>query len=153
MRNKANEKQLRAAVHIAARIMAREAICIGIPAHDCANQSVDACTECNEQWLFKKGQQAVREKSSTAPSSWISVDDRLPEKEYSTVLGIVNGQCNGVTYRNAIELVTYFGDEREYIGVGKWMLDKQPYAKITVSHWQPLPALPKEVQHGINDQA
>lgn len=62
--------------------------------------------------------------------NWISAMDKLPE-EYQSVLGVVNG----VDIR-----VVHYG-----LG-GPWMEDATG-EEYNVTHWMPLPELPKKVHH------
>lgn len=69
---------------------------------------------------------------------WISVKDRLPEKD-TLVLVIANGKpCKNVTLADAYQLASYSEDEG-------WILDEFPEAEgIAVAHWMPLPEPPEE---------
>ena len=74
----------------------------------------------------------------TINKMWIPVAASLPEPD-RFVLGVVNGTHGGITFKNALQLVEYDGRH--------WYLDGYPkIGAVRVSHWMPLPPLPKEVQ-------
>lgn len=70
---------------------------------------------------------------------WIPVTERLPGiDDGDWVLGVVNGFAHGIVYKNAIVTVEYYENS------GCWSLHDSD-AKVTVTHWMPLPELPEEV--------
>ena len=74
--------------------------------------------------------------------AWISVDEALPKPEDGDwVLGVATGTSRGVKLKNAIAMVFYVPERKE------WTLEEFPFARVQVSHWMPLPDLP-EVQDG-----
>ena len=70
---------------------------------------------------------------NTSPDNWISIKDRLPEKN-QTILVLDNEYdiptVELVTYENGAYYSGYF-DEYEY-----------PITSNEVTHWQPLPSIP-----------
>jgi hypothetical protein len=72
-------------------------------------------------------------------SKWISVKDRLPDKN-GYVLVIASGKPHkNITLKNAFELA-------EYSKVG-WILEMWPeWTKAKVTHWMPLPLPPTELE-------
>lgn len=69
---------------------------------------------------------------------WISVKDRLPADGDKTVLAVVNGYREDIVPMSAIELARYSSDEG-------WILEAYPELEdMHVTHWIPLPDLPKE---------
>lgn len=70
---------------------------------------------------------------------WIPVTERLPGiDDGDWVLGVVNGFAYGIVYKNAIVTVEYYENS------GCWSLHDLD-AKVTVTHWMPLPEPPEEV--------
>ena len=70
---------------------------------------------------------------------WIPVTERVPGiDDGDWVLGVVNGFACGIIYKNAIVTVEYYENS------GCWYLHDLD-AKVTVTHWMPLPELPEEV--------
>ena len=69
---------------------------------------------------------------------WIPVTERLPGiDDGDWVLGVVNGFAYGIVYINAIVTVEYYENS------GCWSLHDLD-AKVAVTHWMPLPELPKD---------
>ena len=67
---------------------------------------------------------------------WVPVTERLPSEE-GLVLVIVSGQFRNMTFDNAYELADYCPEG--------WILEAWPeWESPDVTHWMPLPALPKE---------
>lgn len=69
---------------------------------------------------------------------WISIDERLPEYG-DVVLVIANGKPRkNITLHNAILIASHWADEG-------WIADGfEGWDGLHVTHWQPLPELPKE---------
>lgn len=71
---------------------------------------------------------------------WIRADERLPddERDGETVLAIVSGKPHeNITLCQAIMLAGYFGEEG-------WLVNEYPeWENPVVTHWMPLPELPK----------
>lgn len=76
----------------------------------------------------KCGSRNYKSKWNTRHSTWISVKDRLPNKD-ETVL------CFG-KYHN----IGFYDYDDEI-----WR-EEGEYVEITVTHWQPLPQSPKEIE-------
>ena len=74
-------------------------------------------------------------------SKWISVKERLPddEKDGETVLAIVSGKPHkNITLCHALMTAGYFPGEG-------WVVNEYPeWENPTITHWMPLPELPKE---------
>lgn len=68
----------------------------------------------------------------TPPNEWVSVEDRLPEKENTQVL-MTDGECCYISSRN--NMVRFLDCEGIFIP-GK------AGAGVKVTHWMPLPAPP-----------
>lgn len=74
---------------------------------------------------------------------WISVKDRLPGDGDKMVLAVVNGKRENITFCNAIELACCSSDEG-------WILEAYPELEdMHVTHWMPLPDLPKEKEESV----
>ena len=87
--------------------------------------------------MLEKLQKAQEELDEMKRIGWISVKDRLPE-DGEGVLALVSGKCGNVTFESAYELA-------EYSKKDGWILCYFPeFADPDVSHWMPLPELPKE---------
>ena len=74
-------------------------------------------------------------------SEWISVKERLPddEKDGETVLAIVSGKPHkNIMLCPALMTAGYFPGEG-------WVVNEYPeWENPTITHWMPLPELPKE---------
>ena len=96
--------------------------------------------------MFQAGIAAARAIVASAPGTditsmgWIRVDERLPddERDGETVLAIVSGKPHeNITLCQAIMLAGYFGEEG-------WLVNEYPeWERPVVTHWMPLPELPK----------
>ncbi len=76
-------------------------------------------------------------------SGWISIKDRLPDRDDELVLVIANGKFGNITLDEAFELACYYKDDG-------WVLESYPdMENIRVTHWMPLPKPPKEVNHDL----
>lgn len=69
-------------------------------------------------------------------SNWISVDERLPEDRQEVLIFVADG------FFGAYMTVSY------YNGNGHIKSWNNIYLNETVTHWQPLPSPPSEVQDG-----
>ncbi len=67
---------------------------------------------------------------------WIPVTDRLPEDTDGFVLVIADGIYEGIGFDGAFEFATF--DPKK-----GWIIEAFPEAKITVTHWMPLPEPPE----------
>lgn len=71
------------------------------------------------------------------PVRWIPVTERMPDID-DFVLAVVSGQAGNIRLDNAIELGQFSISEG-------WILEMWPELEDTkVTHWMPLPELPKE---------
>ncbi|OUP51107.1 hypothetical protein B5F17_13310 [Butyricicoccus pullicaecorum] len=96
--------------------------------------------------LFQAGIASARAVVASAPTAnvisaeWIKADERLPddERDGETVLAIVSGKPHeNITLCQAIMLAGYFGEEG-------WLVNEYPeWERPVVTHWMPLPGLPK----------
>lgn len=96
--------------------------------------------------MFQAGIASARAIVASAPGTditsmgWIRVDERLPddERDGETVLAIVSGKPHeNITLCQAIMLAGYFGEEG-------WLVNEYPeWERPVVTHWMPLPELPK----------
>ena len=96
--------------------------------------------------LFQAGIASARAVVASAPTAdvtsveWIRADERLPddERDGETVLAIVSGKPHeNITLCQAIMLAGYFGEEG-------WLVNEYPeWENPVVTHWMPLPELPK----------
>jgi hypothetical protein len=77
--------------------------------------------------------------ANNATTTWISVEDRLPDTDDS-LLVICNGEYKNIRFINAYEFAIYDTVEDE------WILESYPQAAVTVTHWMPLPNPPKGVE-------
>ena len=69
---------------------------------------------------------------------WIPCGERLPESNLE-VLVIVSGKVENITLVNSVEIGDFDRDEG-------WILEMWPgWEDPNVTHWMPLPELPKEV--------
>lgn len=74
-----------------------------------------------------------------AVSPWHRVEEELPSMDgYDWVLGIVTGEAGYLRFHKAVMMVSFDPEYKE------WFIDEYPDARITVSHWMPLPEPPKE---------
>lgn len=86
--------------------------------------------------LVERAANAIEELSPL----WIRTEDRLPDMDgYDWVIGVVNGGCKHLRFKNAVMEVSYDPEFKE------WFIDDLPEAKITVSHWMMLPQLPEGI--------
>ena len=77
-----------------------------------------------------------RLKEEVQQMRWIPVEERLPEQENTQVL-MTDGECHYISSRN--NMVRFLDCEGIFIP-GK------AGAGVKVTHWMPLPAVPKEVK-------
>ena len=70
---------------------------------------------------------------------WISVDERSPTKDENDrgIVGIVTGFNGKIRFKDAIILVDYDFDEKE------WLSPDYDLTDCKVTHWMPLPEAPK----------
>lgn len=70
---------------------------------------------------------------------WISVEERLPTKDENDrgIVGIVTGFNGKIRFKDAIILVDYDFDEKE------WWSQDYDLTDCKVTHWMPLPEAPK----------
>ena len=66
----------------------------------------------------------------SAPSGWVSVDDRLPEDDGFVVVFIESGKSENISFCRCIELASY--DTADGCG---WVLEHYPYADVNITHW------------------
>lgn len=93
--------------------------------------------------------QNVEELPEVAERGWISVKDRLPEPEREVLL-IAHGWKSRILYIGCLHhmdaqkswLTGITSKESDWLMQG-WSYLKEP----TVTHWMPLPELPKEADH------
>lgn len=78
----------------------------------------------------------AKESAELLERRWIPVEERLPELD-ELVLVIASGKPKeNITLDNAVELATLYSDG--------WCLEMCPeWTGATVTHWMPLPELPK----------
>lgn len=89
-------------------------------------------------WMMERG---------VTVQEWIPVSERLPwtdgapDQNADFFLVSFTGELQEVECRGFMFTATYNGD-------GKWSLPFKPYEDVTdgVTHWMPLPELPKEVE-------
>lgn len=127
----------------------------------CCIQSYDTCEcpddckyrgkyhEC-EQGLMKEALELLREQESTG--GWISVDERLPEKDTDVLCAVFGHDCivcqDGETVEQAIERVRR---ECRYTTVGYidddgfWNKQNGYQMVVQPSYWMPFPEPPKGV--------
>lgn len=73
----------------------------------------------------------------TMDNTWILCSERLPESDLE-VLVIVSGKVENITLVDSVEIGNFDRDEG-------WILEMWPeWEDPNVTHWQPLPELPKE---------
>lgn len=107
------------------RMCSGGASCHGCPAQ---NLSTADCSKALKEQAADMLEKLAAEKDAKKPE-WISVKDRLPEKDIAVLACIDKGQ-----YRTPmISCVSYYGE---------WITLKKT-EKVT--HWMPLPEPPKEV--------
>jgi hypothetical protein len=70
----------------------------------------------------------------SAPSGWVSVDDRLPEDDGFVVAFIESGTWDNITFARCIEIASYDTED----GCG-WVLEHYPMAKVNITHWMDPP--------------
>lgn len=93
--------------------------------------------------------QNVEELPEVAERGWISVEERLPEPEREVLL-IAHGWKSRILYIGCLHhmdaqkswLTGITSKESDWLMQG-WSYFKEP----TVTHWMPLPELPKEADH------
>nr|DAQ80157.1 MAG TPA: Protein of unknown function (DUF551) [Caudoviricetes sp.] len=74
----------------------------------------------------------------TMDNTWIPCSERLPESNLE-VLVIVSGKVGNITLVNSVEIGDFDRDEG-------WILEMWPeWEDPNVTHWMPLPELPKGV--------
>ena len=75
---------------------------------------------------------------------WISVEERLPTKEENEIglVGIVNGDNGNIGFHDAIILVDYDFDEKE------WWSQDFDIEGCKVEYWMPLPMPPRKEDEG-----
>ncbi len=66
------------------------------------------------------------------PYEWISVEDRLPEKNAEVLV------CHGNWIGNLMNVYTYFGNDEWEDDYGYWSRTRDE----GITHWMPLPAPP-----------
>lgn len=88
---------------------------------------------------------------------WISVNERLPETSNT-----YNGSHDDIGYSNKVIIaISKRNEQSALVSVGvyikydeyghnRWEELGNPWEKITVTHWMPLPELPKEIQKWKN---
>ena len=69
------------------------------------------------------------EQLEAAQPKWISVEERLPENDDNYLVFTSD--------RNAAEIATYYGD-------GEWLTHDFINLTPLVTHWMPIPQMPKE---------
>ena len=93
--------------------------------------------------------QNVEELPEVAERGWISVKDRLPEPEREVLL-IAHGWKSRILY---IGCLHHMDAQKSWLtGItskeSDWLIQGWSYLKEpTVTHWMPLPELPKEADH------
>lgn len=102
----------------------------GTLCHGCPAQSLSAvdCAKALKEQAADMLEKLAAEKEAKKPE-WISVKDRLPEKKHEAYLCCLD---------SSLFLGSQYIDIRAYSGDGEW------YMCGTVTHWMPLPELPKE---------
>lgn len=104
------------------------------------------CADNGGMSLFQAGIAAARAVVASAPAAdvtsaeWIRADEHLPddERDRETVLAIVSGKPHeNITLCQAIMTA-------EYVGEAGWIVNEYPeWENPVVTHWMPLPELPK----------
>lgn len=100
------------------------------------------CGSCYSESNFKlKKEYGLADEAPYAEDEaggWISTEERLPEK-FESVLVVVNGKFQNITYEDAIMLGDYDRKEDE------WFLEECPDFKFpNVKWWRAIPKPPKE---------
>jgi hypothetical protein len=72
---------------------------------------------------------------------WIPVTERLPEVGEEFVLVFVNGRYHNIKFAGAAEIAMYDED-------GWWIEAYPEWKNPRVTHWMPLPDVPKEGHNG-----
>lgn len=89
------------------------------------------CEVCKALLLYNAGYRKQR--------GWISVEERLPtvEENENGLVGIVNGYIEKIRFTDAIILVDYCFEEKE------WWSQDYDLTDCEVEYWMPLPESPK----------
>ena len=89
---------------------------------------------------YRYTQRILEEAPTVEPASpWRRVEEELPSMDgYDWVLGIVTGEAGYLRFHKAVMMVSFDPEYKE------WFIDEYPDARITVSHWMPLPEPPEE---------
>lgn len=78
------------------------------------------------------------------PPQWVSVKERMPEEGEMTLVAVSGKPRKNITLKNAVELAEYTVSEG-------WILEMWPeWTGAEITHWMPLPELPKEEQKCAN---
>lgn len=123
----------------------------------CCQEEKTICTKCNSKMAYIEGPEECKEglphsvlaggtipysvrkclSCDTGKMTWISVNDRLPEKNKSVLV---------ITKKRSI-FIAACDDQNAYKLSSVWFLRNDEYVGYTidnVTHWMPLPEAPKE---------
>lgn len=100
-----------------------------------ARGTLGSMNEGAPKWYAK----AFYEAGYRKQSEWISVEERLPtvEENENGLVGIVNGYNGKIRFTDAIILVDYCFEEKE------WWSQDYDLTDCKVEYWMPLPEAPK----------